>query len=158
MPRPVNPDTKTKLLQRLERTQRKIRAFNAAEKDKARADDAHYKIIAGALALEHAEKNPGSEFAAVYVRLLKEYVRLTDRWLFEGIFRALLPSHEAEALIAEGKAAQIAAKEAAKAQFVQPPARPVQIVQPVQPAPASKPDLERSGLMPNWMSRKTASH
>jgi hypothetical protein len=123
MPRTVNPERRTTLQQRLERTQRQIRAFDAAEKNKARADDAHYKIIAGALALEHAGKNPGSEFAAVYVGLLKDYVRLTDRWLFEGIFRALLPSHEAEALIAEGKAAQIAAREAAKAQFA-PPAQP----------------------------------
>ena len=157
MPRAVNPERRTKLQQRLERTQRQIRALNAAEKDKARSDDAHYKIIAGALALEHAEKNPGSEFAAVYIRLLKEYVRLTDRWLFEGIFRTLLPSHEADTLIAEGKAAQIAAKAAAKAQFA-PPALPVQTVHPVQPAPAPKPDLERSGLMANWMSRKTASN
>jgi hypothetical protein len=148
MPRTVNPEKRTKLQQRLERTQRQIRALNAADKNKARADDAHYKIIAGALALEHAEKNPRSEFAAVYVRLLKEYVRLTDRWLFEGIFRALLPSHEADTLIAEGKAAQIAAKAAAKAQFA-PPA---------QPAPTPRPDLERSGLMANWMSRKTASN
>jgi hypothetical protein len=128
MPRAISPETKVKLKQRLERVQRQIRALNAAEKDKARADDARTKIIAGALALEHAEKNPGSEFTTVYIRLLKEYVRLTDRWLFAGLFRALLPLHEAEALIAEGEAAQIAAKDAAKA----------------QPAPDLKPGLHEA--------------
>jgi hypothetical protein len=121
MPRAISPETKVKLKQRLERVQRQIRAFNSAEKDKARADDARYKIIAGALALEHAEKNPDSVFTTVYIGLLREYVRPTDRWLFAGLFRALLPSHEAEALIAEGEAAQIASKEAAKAQAVPDP-------------------------------------
>jgi hypothetical protein len=83
MPRSANSETKVKLLQRLERTQRQIRALNAAEKTQARADDARRKIVAGALALEHFEKNPGSDFGKVMFRLLDEYTRPHERHLFE---------------------------------------------------------------------------
>jgi hypothetical protein len=83
MPRAVSPETKTKLQQRLERVQRQLRAFNEAEKKRVRADDARRKIIAGALALEHFEKNPGTDFAKTLLRLLDEYVRPYERHLFE---------------------------------------------------------------------------
>jgi hypothetical protein len=74
---------KVLLQQRLERVQRQIRKLEAGEKDQARRDDARRKIIAGALALEHREKNPDSEFGKHLFKLLDEYARPEDRRLFE---------------------------------------------------------------------------
>ena len=91
MPRPrtSDPEQLQKLQARLERVQRQIRAARSREKDQARRDDARRKIIAGALALEHFEKNPGSEFARIIFRLLDEYARSDDRRLF-----AFLPARD----------------------------------------------------------------
>jgi hypothetical protein len=52
------------------RLNRQLRAVQSRKKSKSRSDDTHRKIIAGALALEHAAKNPGTEFATVLFRLL----------------------------------------------------------------------------------------
>ena len=62
---------------------RKMRAVRSRQSKQARADDARRKIIAGALALEHAAKNPASEFGKIMVRLLDEYARPEDRRLFD---------------------------------------------------------------------------
>jgi len=62
---------------------REMRAVRSRQKNQDRADDARRKIIAGALALEHAEKNPGSQFARIMHKLLDEYARPEDRHLFE---------------------------------------------------------------------------
>jgi len=62
---------------------RKIRGVRSRQSKQARADDARRKIIAGALALEHHAKNPGSEFARILHRLLDEYARPEDRHLFD---------------------------------------------------------------------------
>ena len=112
MPRPANPDYITKLEQRAERINRQLRKARAAESDKARAEDTRRKIIEGALCETHALANRRSEFAGVYVGLLKQYVRLEDRWLFADIFRALLPAAEAEKLLADGEIARAAADKA----------------------------------------------
>ena len=104
MPRPANPDYITKLEQRAERINRQLR--------KARAEDTRRKIIEGALCETHALANRRSDFAGVYVGLLKQYVRLEDRWLFADIFRALLPAAEAEKLLADGEIARAAADKA----------------------------------------------
>jgi hypothetical protein len=112
MPRPANPDYITKLEQRAERINRQLRKARAAESDKARNDDARRKIIEGALCETHALANRRSDFAGVYVGLLKQYVRLEDRWLFADIFRALLPAAEAEKLLADGEIARAAADKA----------------------------------------------
>jgi hypothetical protein len=112
MPRPANPDYITKLKQRAERINRQLRKARAAESDKARAQDARRKIIEGALCETHALANRRSDFAGVYVGLLKQYVRLEDRWLFADIFRALLPTAEAEKLLADGEIARAAADKA----------------------------------------------
>ena len=113
MPRPANPDYITKLEQRAERINRQLRKARAAESDKARAEDTRRKIIEGALCETHALANRRSEFAGVYVGLLKQYVRPEDRWLFADIFRALLlPAAEAEKLLADGEIARTAADKA----------------------------------------------
>ncbi len=57
--------------------------WQAVEKHPDRSDDTHRKIIAGALALEHAAKKPGTEFGKIMFRLLDQYTRPEDRWLFE---------------------------------------------------------------------------
>jgi hypothetical protein len=72
----------TKLHQQLARVQRKIRKRGKNEKDQARRDDTHAKIVAGALALEHTKANPGSDFARKMTALLDEYARPDDRKLF----------------------------------------------------------------------------
>lgn len=112
MPRPANPDYITKLEQRAERINRQLHKARAAESDKARAEDTRRKIIEGALCETHALANRRSEFAGVYVGLLKQYVRLEDRWLFADIFRAMLPAAEAEKLLADGEIARAAVDKA----------------------------------------------
>lgn len=74
------------------RLNRQLRAVQSRKKDQARSDDARCKIIAGALALEHLARNPGSEFGQVMFRLLDQYTRPEDRWLFD-----FLPAREAPA-------------------------------------------------------------
>ncbi|MBV8096439.1 MAG: hypothetical protein JOZ58_01295 [Acetobacteraceae bacterium] len=108
----IDPDHLQTLEQRANNAMRKFRAAMSAQKDQARADDARRKIIQGALCETHALANRGSDFAAVYIGLLKDYVRPEDRWLFGDVFRALLPSAEAEKLLAEGDAARLAAERA----------------------------------------------
>jgi len=88
--RKVDPEHLQTLEQRLARAQRELRLARAAQQDQARRDDARRKIIAGALALEHFEKNAGSEFGKVMFQLLDEYTRMEDRKLF-----AFLPLREA---------------------------------------------------------------
>ena len=62
-----------------------LKALEAREADAARKADTRRKVIAGALALEHMEKNPDSTFAKQLVRLLDEYVT-------QSAARALVPS------------------------------------------------------------------
>lgn len=60
-----------------------IQAVSARQREAERKADTRRKILAGALALEHAEKNPESEFAKKLFRLLDEYVtRPHERALF----------------------------------------------------------------------------
>lgn len=63
------------------RINRQLRRVQSRKKDQARSHDARRKIIAGALALEHFATNPGSEFGLV--RLIDQYTRPEDRWLFD---------------------------------------------------------------------------
>ena len=112
MPRPTSPDYITKLEQKAERINSQLRKARAAISEKARAEDTRRKIIEGALCETHALANRRSEFAGVYVGLLKQYVRPEDRWLFADIFRALLPLSEAATLLADGKIAREAADKA----------------------------------------------
>ncbi|MGE0280195.1 MAG: mobilization protein [Rhizobiaceae bacterium] len=81
--RKVDPEQLKTLEQRVAKAQRDLRYARSLEKKQARADDARRKIIAGALALEHLEKNPGSEFGKTMLRLLDEYTRPHERQLFE---------------------------------------------------------------------------
>ena len=85
MPRKPKIDAATikTLEQRLAKAQDDLRYARSLEKKQARADDARMKIIAGALALEHFAKNPGSEFGKKMFALLDEYARPDERFLFD---------------------------------------------------------------------------
>jgi len=78
----VTPDQIKKLEQQLAKAQQDLRYARHLEQKQARATDARRKIVAGALALEHMEKNPGSEFGKILFRLLDEYTRPHERHLF----------------------------------------------------------------------------
>jgi hypothetical protein len=89
----IDPEAIQRLEQQLAKAQRDLRHALSLQKQQARADDARRKIIAGALALEHFEKNPGSDFGKTMFRLLDEYVRPYERQLFEFLpVREPLPS------------------------------------------------------------------
>ena len=92
MPRISNPERIQKLEQQAAKIDRELRKARNAEKKQERAIDARRKIIAGALALEHMEKNPGSDFGKTLFRLLDEYTRPHERHLF-----AFLPARDAPA-------------------------------------------------------------
>ena len=89
----VDPDKLKTLEQRLAKVRRDLQTARAAQKTQARRDDARRKIIAGALALEHFEKNPDTEFGKTMFRLIDEYARAEDRTLF-----AFLPVRDAPPL------------------------------------------------------------
>lgn len=96
---PRKPDLEA-LAQKLAKVQREIRRAKAEEKQQERDRDTRRKVIEGALCETHALKNPGSEFATVYLRLLKT-VKPRDRHLFADIYRALLPAPEVEKLLGD---------------------------------------------------------
>ncbi|MEL6362429.1 MAG: mobilization protein C [Pseudomonadota bacterium] len=61
-----------------------LKAAQARERTQKRKDDTRRKIIAGALALEHAERNPDSEFTRTMLRLIQSSVKADkDRMLFD---------------------------------------------------------------------------
>jgi hypothetical protein len=51
-----------------------------------------------ALALEHTIKNPGSEFAKIMPRLLDEYARPHERFLFADLLPDVSPAPDGENL------------------------------------------------------------
>ncbi len=83
MPRKSTTDRLQSLRQKREQLDAQLALLEARHKQAERKSDTRRKVIAGALALEHFEANPGSEFARVMMRLLDEYVvRPHDRVLF----------------------------------------------------------------------------
>lgn len=72
----------TELEQKKAQLEARIQKKRAEVRGKTRKQDTRRKIIAGALALEHAEQN--KQFGATLKRLLKEHVtRPEDRKLFD---------------------------------------------------------------------------
>ncbi len=67
-----------KLLEKKRQIDAQIKDAQARDRAKKRKEDTRQKIIAGALALEHAERNPNSEFSLTMLRLIQEGVK-TDR-------------------------------------------------------------------------------
>ena len=62
--------------------QARIKNEKAKISQQKRKDDTRRKIVVGALALEHAEQNLNSEFAAELDRLIKRHVKENDKHLF----------------------------------------------------------------------------
>ena len=83
MPRKSTADRLKTLRDKREQLDAQLRALEARNKQAERKADTRRKVIAGALALEHYEKNPDFEFHRILFRLLDEYVvRPHDRALF----------------------------------------------------------------------------
>lgn len=60
-----------------------LKDARARDKAQKRKDDTRRKIIAGALALEHAERNPNGEFSRTILDLIQKHVTTDkDRALF----------------------------------------------------------------------------
>jgi len=71
------------LLEKKKKIEAQIQQQRAREREQERKADTRRKIIAGALALEHMDANPDSDFAAVMARLINRYTtRPGDRALF----------------------------------------------------------------------------
>ncbi len=76
-------DTLDSLREKQKRLAARIRDFEAKERQRDRKLDTRRKIIAGALALHHMEKNPTSDFTRKMTALIEEYVtKTTERALF----------------------------------------------------------------------------
>jgi len=85
MPRLTTTDKMATLRKRQEEIANQLKLLEAREREQARKDDSRRKIIAGALALEHFEKNPESDFGRQMFRLLDEYVEPRNRGLFPNL-------------------------------------------------------------------------
>ncbi|MHB0704098.1 hypothetical protein ACX4MT_00060 [Roseomonas mucosa] len=78
----MTPDRRAKLLVRKAQIEAQLKDLEAREQRQKRKDDTRRKIIAGALALEHAEIDP--VFGAQLAKLLNRYVtKAQDRALFD---------------------------------------------------------------------------
>lgn len=73
-----------KLLAKKSQIDAQLQAARARDRQQKRKDDTRRKIISGALALEHAERNPDSEFSRTMLRLIQEGTKSDkDRALFD---------------------------------------------------------------------------
>jgi len=70
---------------KLAQLQARVKDMEARQAAQDRKDDTRRKVIAGALALEHLEKNPEDPFSKKLFRLLDEYARPNERRLFEHL-------------------------------------------------------------------------
>jgi len=73
-----------KLEQKRAQLDAQLKAARARDRTQKRKDDTRRKIIAGALALEHAENNPNGEFSRTILGLIQTYVTADkERALFD---------------------------------------------------------------------------
>jgi hypothetical protein len=86
MPRSSSTDRLELLRKKRDQIDAQLKALEARNKQTERKADTRRKVIAGALALEHFERNRDSEFGRIMFRLLDEYVvRPHDRALFPDL-------------------------------------------------------------------------
>jgi hypothetical protein len=82
----TNPqENAEKLRIRIAQLQAKLRRQEAAAKTRDRKADTRRKVIAGALALNHLEKNPNDPFGRKMAALLDEYVTKPNERLLFGL-------------------------------------------------------------------------
>ena len=73
-----------KLREKAAQIDAQIKDIEARQRSQTRKNDTRRKIIAGALALHHLDKNPDDTFSRKLLRLLDEYVTKTyERKLFD---------------------------------------------------------------------------
>jgi len=100
----MTPNRRQKLLEQKARIDAQLKAIEARALQQKRRDDTRRKIIAGALALEHAEIDPA--FGAALAKLLNRYVkRPQDRALFELPERDVIEQDNRPGIAFEGVAA-----------------------------------------------------
>jgi hypothetical protein len=89
MPRKSTADRLQALRTKRDQLDAQLRALDARNKKAERKADTRRKVIFGAIAREHYDQNPDSEFRRIMFRLLDEYVvRPHDRALFPELVEA----------------------------------------------------------------------
>jgi hypothetical protein len=101
MTRRSDEELRTALQERIAKLQQKVRRIDKRKENQARRQRNHRLIVEGTLAETHALRNPTSEFAKTFVRLLAEYARPEDRPLFADLFQAVLSADKAAELLGE---------------------------------------------------------
>ena len=82
--RPMSNSRVEKLRVKRAQIDAQLRDAESRERTQKRKDDTRRKIIAGALALEHAERNPDSDFTKTMLGLIQTSVKTKkDRALFD---------------------------------------------------------------------------
>lgn len=82
MPRLPPSEKRKALMEQRAALDEQLRNIDKAEREQARKDETRRKIVAGAIALEHLEKNPNDPAAQKIKALLNEFVETRDRALF----------------------------------------------------------------------------
>ena len=147
---------KTALEKKREQIEAQLKAIAAREKETARKEDTRRKVIAGALALEHMDKNPHSPFAGIMHDLLTNYVEPRSRYLFPFV-PPVEPPKEGPSAAPSPPPAALAASAAPAAVSVPPapvPDKPIHEPAPAAAAPATPAVVE--ARRPNWQSAAVA--
>jgi len=136
-------DRKTALEKKRQQIEAQLKAIAARDKETARKEDTRRKVIAGALALEHMDKNPHSPFAGIMHDLLTNYVEPRSRYLFPFVPPVEPPK--------EGPSAAPAVVSVPPAPV---PDKPIHEPAPAAAAPATPAVVE--ARRPNWQSAAVA--
>ncbi len=97
MARTTLTDKRAKLAEKQRQIAEQLKTLDARAKAQERKDDTRRKVVAGALAIRHAELNPGSDFARQMTELIagevaaaeNEKTKETLRKLFAGLLPEL---------------------------------------------------------------------
>lgn len=93
MPRPKAVDQIEALRRQREAIDQKLKAAEARQREKERADDQHRKLFAGTVALDHMAAHPASAFATTMRELLSRHAtRAADKVVFAALLEGHAPS------------------------------------------------------------------
>lgn len=152
-------DRKTALEKKRQQIEAQLKAIAARDKETARKEDTRRKVIAGALALEHMEKNPHSPFAGIMQDLLAQYVEPRSRYLFASLPPVEPPKEAANVAPAPPAAAPPPRPASAAPAAVSAPPAPVPDKANPEPAPAaaaSSTPAVAQAPKPEWQSAAVA--
>jgi hypothetical protein len=82
MPRLVVSEKKADLLKKRQQIEAQLKDLKARERETSRKEDTRRKVIAGAIALEHLERNDSTPWTQEFCALLDKYVDARARYLF----------------------------------------------------------------------------